>query len=86
MNGMLRRVVKMPSKKNFLILDKLRGDDKNFPTRKMLQNMNEFAEITREAVEATKHMKGMKRNAAIRKYIQLRRRGYSKEEIMKKIG
>ena len=48
--------------------------------------MREFAEITREAVEATKHLKGMKRNVAIRTYIRARRKGLSKEEAKELVG
>ena len=59
---------------------------RKYPTEKMLRNMREFAEITREAVEATKHLKGMKRNVAIRTYIRARRKGLSKEEAKELVG
>ena len=54
-----------------------------YPSKKMLYNMKEFAVLTQEAVElAEKHnYKGMRKNIFIRRYIQLRRRGLSKDTI-----
>jgi len=58
---------------------------RKFPTEGMIKNMREFGLLTKEASFITKElgMQGMKRNVAIRKYIQLRRKGLSKEEAVK---